>query len=89
MYLCIRLITKNSMLEKEFQYFLDNQRDLVAKYHNKFVLIVGESIKGAYSNHMKAYEEGQKKFGLGKFLIQQCLPGELSTSHTFHSQVIL
>lgn len=77
------------MLDKEFKYFLDNQRDLVKKHPNKYLMIIGNEIVRVYSNHMKAYEEGKKKYGLGNFLIQHCLPGELSTTHTFHSQVTL
>lgn len=75
------------MLEKEFNYFLNNQQELVEKHLGKFLIIMGDKVVGVYPNHMKAYEEGVKKYGLGNFLIQHCLPGELSTSHTFHSQV--
>jgi len=77
------------MLDKEFKFFLDNQMDLVIKYPNKYLMIIGDKIIGVYNNHMKAYEEGKKKYGLGKFLIQHCLPGELSTTHTFHSQIVI
>lgn len=77
------------MLDKEFKYFLDNQQELVKKYANKFLMIKGDKIVGVFTNHMKAYENGEKKYGLGNFLIQHCLPGELSTTHTFHSQIIL
>ena len=81
------------MLEKEFKYFLDNQKDLVEKHLNKHLnkhlVIKGKKIIGAYSSHMKAYEKGKKKYSLGNFLIQHCLPGKSATTHTFHSQVVL
>ena len=45
------------MLEKEFQYYLDNQDELVKKYNGRVVVIVGENVVGDYAS----YEEGRKK----------------------------
>ena len=73
------------MLNKEFKYFLDNQPALVDKYGNKFLVIIGNEVKDVYNTRSKAYREGKKKYGLGNFLIQHCLPGELATTATFHS----
>ncbi len=65
------------MLETEFQYFLDNQDELVKKYDGKFIVIKDKEVIGAYDTFVDAYfitqERGTK---LGTFLIQQCLPGE-------------
>ena len=77
------------MLEAEFRFFLSHQEDLFRKYPNKHLLIRGNGIVGVYSDHMKAYRRGRDRYGLGQFLIQHCLPGELGRSQTFHSQVIL
>jgi len=75
------------MLENEFKYFLEHQAELVKKYNGKFLVIRGESVEGAYNTHLEAYTEAKKNYELGTFLIQHCLIGEESYSHSFHSRV--
>jgi len=77
------------MLEKEFQYYLDHQDELVNKYNGKFIVIKNEKIIGVYNSHSEAYNKSEKKEPLGSFLIQHCMPGKESFSQTFHSQVII
>jgi len=76
------------MLEKEFQYYLDNQSELVAKYNDKFIVIKGSDVIGAYNSHAEAYDKTTQSEQLGTFLIQHCLPGAESYTQTFHSRVI-
>ena len=76
------------MLEKEFQYFLDNQEELVKKYNGKYIVIIGEKIVGDYSTELEAYNESVKKYDLGTFLIQLCISGADTYTQTFHSRVI-
>jgi len=76
------------MLEKEFQYYLDNQEDFVKKYSNKFLVIKNQEVVGVYNTKEGAYDDATSKFELGTFLIQQCLPGTLGHTQTFHSQVV-
>ena len=76
------------MLEKEFQYYLDNQADFVKKYPKKFLVIKNQEVVGVYDTKEKAYDDATSKFDLGTFLIQQCLPGTLGHTQTFHSQVV-
>mgnify|MGYP001544463374 CR=1 FL=1 len=75
------------MLEKEFQYYLDNQSDLVKKYNNRFIVIKDQSIIGDYSTTSEAYTEAIKKFEPGTFLIQKCTAGNQDYTQTFHSRV--
>ena len=77
------------MLEKEFNYFLNNQNDLVSKYNNKYLVIIGEQVKEVCKSHKEAYNKGKKKYGLGKFLIQHCIAGKSATTRVFHSQFVL
>ena len=35
------------MLEKEFNYYLEHQAELVPLYEGKYVMIVGEEVVGA------------------------------------------
>lgn len=75
-------------LKEELEYFKRNQEELVQKYEGKFLVIKDQKIVGVYDSEIEAYEDAQKKFPLGTFLIQQCLAGEESYTQTFHSRVI-
>ena len=76
------------MLEKEFQYYIDNQDDLVKKYNGKYIVIIGNEVVGYYDNEVDAYIDSTKKYELGTFLIQLCSPGKDSYTQTFHSRAI-
>ncbi|MDE0471629.1 MAG: hypothetical protein OXH57_06780 [Ekhidna sp.] len=53
------------MLEKEFQYYLDNQSELVEKYIDKFIVIKDRKVIGVYDSEIKAYSESAKNHELG------------------------
>ena len=76
------------MLEKEFKYYLDNQKTLVKKYNGRFIAIVGEEIVGDYSSEEEAFINTSKKNEPGSFLIILCEPGEGSYTQSFHSRVV-
>jgi len=76
------------MLEKEFKYYLDNQKTLVKKYNGRFIAIVGEEIVGDYSSEEEAFINTSKKNQPGSFLIILCEPGEGSYTQSFHSRVV-
>jgi hypothetical protein len=75
-------------LEKEFQYYLQHQAELVAQYNGKFIVIKNQTVLGAYDSELKALTETQKAHELGTFLIQKCEPGEESYTQTYHSRVV-
>lgn len=77
----------NIKLQKELEYFKANQQDLLKKYAGKFLVIKDQSVQGIYDSEFEAYTDAQKKFELGTFLIQHCLPGQESYTQTFHSRV--
>ena len=74
-------------LEKEFNYYLDHQKELIKKYNVKFIVIKGCTVIGSYHSHEEAYAETVKTHELGTFLIQLCSPGDESYTFTFHSNV--
>lgn len=76
------------MLKDEFQYFIDNQANLVEQYNGKFIVIKNKTIIGAYDSNAEAYNETLKSEEIGTFLIQHCVPGEEAYTQTFHSRVI-
>ena len=76
------------MLEKEFKYFVDNQKELVKKYNGRYIVIKDEKVIGDYASEIDAYTQTQKEHELGTFLIQLCIPGEDTFTQTYHSRVI-
>lgn len=76
------------MLEREFQYFKDHKTELVAQFANKFIVIKGEDVLGAYNSEIEAYREAQKITPIGTFLIQECTTNQERYTQTFHSRAI-
>ena len=74
-------------LEKEFQYYLKHQGELVKKFNGRFVVIKDGKVVGDFSNELTAITETQKNHRLGTFLVQKVEPGESGYSQTFHSRV--
>ncbi len=72
-------------LEKEFQYYLDHQDEMVAKYNGRVVVIKDEEVIGVFDDVVKAVVETSKKHEMGTFLVQKCQP-ELEIP-TFHSRI--
>ena len=76
------------MLDKEFRYYLDNQSELVRKYNDRFIVIIGNKVVGDFDDFEQALFLSAKKYKPGTFLIQECTEGEEAYTETFHSGVI-
>jgi len=77
------------MLDKEFKYYLTHQDELLKKYNNRVLVIVGEEVVDNYDSFEDAlYQSLAKKYELGTFLIQECTEGEDAYTETFHSRAI-
>ena len=76
------------MLEKEFQYYIDNQEKLLKTYNGRFIAIVGKQIVGDYDSFEQAIDETMKEHELRNFLIKECSEGEKAYTQTFHSRVV-
>ena len=76
------------ILEQEFDYYIENQRDLVDKYNGKYLVIKDKKIQGAYEMIFDALNFGKEKFGMGNFIIQKCGPGKENYTTTFHTPII-
>jgi len=77
------------MLKDEFQFYLDNQNELLKQYKGSFVVIVGDKVVGAYRSFKDAVLRSAKKYALGTFLVQECTEGdEAYTDHFYNSNVI-
>jgi len=76
-----------SPLRKNFDYYLEHQEEIVEQYNDKFVVIKGCAVIGAYDDELEAVEVTQKEHKLGTFLVQHVSSGDASYSHSFHSRV--
>ena len=76
-----------SQLDNEFQYYLDNQKELVEKHNGRFIVIKNLTIIGVYGDELEAVETTSKEHELGTFLVQKCEPGDQSYTQAFHSRV--
>lgn len=78
-----------SPLKKDFQFYLDHQKELVEKYNGKVIVIKDANVVGEYENELAAIAEAQKKgLKVGTFLVQFVSPGDTAYKQTFHSRVI-
>ncbi|MES2810021.1 MAG: hypothetical protein V4619_15425 [Bacteroidota bacterium] len=76
------------MLEKEFQYYLDNQAKLVEQYSGKFLIIKDQEVIGVYESAEAAVSETTPVHTLGTFLVQYCDAGDASYTQHYHSRVV-
>lgn len=77
-----------SDLEKDFQYYLRNQKNLVKDYEGRYLVIKDEAVVGDYDNEPEAYFDSVAKYGLGNFIIQLCTKGDGAYTQTFSSRVV-
>ena len=80
-------MSKSKKLEKEFNYYIEHQKELVEKYNGKFVVIKADKVLGAYETLLEALIEAKKEHKEGTFLIQLCSPGNEAYTQSFHSRV--
>jgi len=78
----------DSPLLEEFQFYLDNQAELVAQYDGKFIVIKGGKVLGAYEDELTAIAETEKTHVIGTFLVQHVSRGTSAYSQTFQSRVV-
>ncbi len=48
------------MLEKEFKYYLDHQKDLIEKYKGRYVVIRNDEVIGDYLQNPKRMKNPKK-----------------------------
>jgi hypothetical protein len=82
-----KVIVMSSPLEREFDYFLENQDELVRKYRGKFVVIKDQKVLGAYDSEFEAIQQTAKTHEVGTFLVQPAEPGSESYTQVYHSRV--
>ena len=74
-------------LEKDFDFYLEHQDELITKYNGKYIVIKNGQVLGAYSSDIEAVDETSKVHEIGTFLVQYCAPGREGYTAQFHSRV--
>ena len=75
-------------LDKEYKYFQEHRNELLTQYRGKYVVIAGDVVVNTYDSEEQAYQASIKKYKLGEFLIQLCLPEKELPPQVFHSRVV-
>ena len=75
------------MLDKEFNYYLSHQNELLAQYNGKYLVIVGDGVVGAYDDRADAYYSSLEKYEPGTFMIQLCTPGDGAYTVRYYNRV--
>lgn len=76
------------MLDKEYNYYLQNQDELAKVYQDRYIVIKGEKVIGDYESLADAYQNTKIEHELGTFLIQLCESTKSTHKQTFHSRVV-
>lgn len=63
------------MLNKNLEYFIQNQDALVKQHKDKFLVIKDCQIVGVYDTALQAYLQSKEQHKPGTFTIQPCSPG--------------
>jgi hypothetical protein len=74
-------------LKKDFEFYVQNQGELVKKYNGRVLIIHDQVVVGNFASTREAIEEGERRFGLGKFLMHKCEPGPENYTAVCHSRV--
>ena len=75
------------MLEKEFEYYLSHQQEMVEKYDGKVIVIKANEVLGVYESELSAVTMTQEHHQLGTFLVQRVSAGDEAYTATFNSRV--
>ena len=77
----------DSVLKKEFQYYLDHQAELAARFLGKVIVIKDGVVIGSYDTQLAAVTEVRKTHAMGSFLVQPVSLDNSGYTQTFHSRV--
>jgi len=72
-------------LKKNLDWYIANQQELAAKYNGKVLLIVDQTLIGAFDSMENAYTTALRSYALGSFTLQPCSPDADSYTLTLYS----
>ncbi|MCH8123864.1 MAG: hypothetical protein IH853_12175 [Bacteroidetes bacterium] len=76
------------MLEKELQYYIDHQEDLVEKYNGRVIILKNEEVLGVFKSVSEAYFHADTEGLLGEVMIHKVGPGQHNYTITITSNSV-
>src|SRR5215470_5598946 len=73
--ICYNLNRIGLMFDRELQFFINNQDELVKAHRGKVLVIKDEEVVGVYGDALTAYLDATAKYEPGTFMIQPCEEG--------------
>lgn len=77
-------MNEENRIDKNYNYYVANQKELDKKYKNKYIIIQEEKVVGSYKTLQEAIQEA-KKLEAGTYIIQQCIKKD--NTQIFHTRV--
>ncbi|MBN4073002.1 hypothetical protein JYT74_03065 [Crocinitomix catalasitica] len=73
--------------EQSFQYYLENEKQLLAEYKNQVIAIHLDKVLGVYKSKMDAYLKVPTEYNIesGSFVIKNCSEKEERYVRVYHS----
>ena len=75
----------NAALQREFEYYLAHQDEMVAKYDGRVIALKDREVLGDYDSELAAFTALRGSHPLGTFLIQRVSEGEEAVTQTLYS----
>jgi len=74
-------------LRAEFEWYLDNQEDLLRRFEGRVLIIKEQALVGDYETDAEAVMAARREYEMGTFLVQRCSYGSADYTQRFHSRV--
>ena len=71
-------------IKKEFEFYVANKAEFLAKFRDKFIVLKNQTVIGAYDDRMTAIREASQANELGSFLVQHVT--DVDEQVRFHSR---
>ena len=78
-----------STLEREFEFYLQNQEEFVKKYDGKLIALKDKKILGAFDSYLEAAAVIFATHDRGSVLFQEVSQDKESNTATFHSPHVM
>lgn len=69
-------VIKENQVDINYRFYKKNLESFKKTHLNKWLLIAEEKLQGAFDGQQEAYNKWVKSFGLGNFIVHQCLEKE-------------
>lgn len=75
-------------LQREFEYYKENQDHLVAEYNGKVIVLKEGKVIGVFDTELEAVLATEKEHKLGSFFVQQVSPGPEAYTLTVYNHLL-